>query len=111
MKPRLWRKVHCAEISRNARFVIDRLRSRLHATCALASLTALVSMLQGVVEPLLGKEGVKRGLLFGLGSIFVLGVLILLLVRPSAFSPAETILVSILMLMSVTAILVVDLFD
>ena len=94
-----WRKVYDVQIFQNARVVFDRLRSRLYAA------------LQDALEPILRKEGLKRGLLFGLGSILILGVLILLLVRPNTFSPAEIILVSILILMSVTAIFVMDLFD
>ena len=50
-------------------------------------------------------------MLFGLGSFLILAVLILLLVRPSTFSPAQTIVVSVLMLVSVVATLVIDLFD
>jgi hypothetical protein len=91
--------VYDVQIFQSTRVVFDCLRSRLYAA------------LQDLLEPILRKEGVKRGLLFGLGSILILGVLILLLVRPSTFSPAEIILVSILILMSVTAIFVMDLFD
>ena len=50
-------------------------------------------------------------MLFGLGSFLILGVLILLLVQPVTFSPAQTIMVSVLVLMSVTGMLVMDLFD
>jgi predicted membrane channel-forming protein YqfA (hemolysin III family) len=110
VRPTRYRKVY-AQISQNARILIYRLWSRPHVARALASPITLVSMLRAVIEPLLRKEGVKRGLLHGLGSFFILGVLILLLVHPSTFSPAQTILVSILMLMSVTALLVMDLFD
>lgn len=49
--------------------------------------------------------------MFGLGVFVILSVLILLLARPIIFSPAETIIVSFLILLSVVAMLVVDLFD
>jgi hypothetical protein len=110
VRPTRCRKVY-AQISQNARILFYRLWSRPHVARAHASAITLVSMLRDVIEPLLHKEGVKRGLLLGLGSFLILGVLILLLVSPSTFSPAQTILVSILMLMSVTALLVMDLFD
>jgi hypothetical protein len=99
MKSTRWRKLYDMQIFQSARALFDRLGSRLFAA------------LQEVLEPILSKEGVKRGLLFGLGSILILGVLILLLVHPSTFSPAEITLVSILILMSVTAIFIMDLFD
>jgi hypothetical protein len=49
--------------------------------------------------------------MFGLGSFLILGVLILLLVWPTTFSPAATIMVSFLMLASVVAMFVMDLID
>jgi hypothetical protein len=68
-------------------------------------------MLRDAIEPILGKGDLRRGLMFGLGAFLILGVLILLLVRPTTFSPAETIMVSFLMPASVVALLVLDLFD
>ena len=68
-------------------------------------------MLRDAIEPILGKGDFRRGLMFGLGAFVILGVLILLLARPIIFSPAETIIVSFLILLSVVAMLVVDLFD
>ena len=50
-------------------------------------------------------------MLFGLGSFLILGVLILSLVQPGMLSPAHTIVASVLALMSVTAMLVMDLLD
>jgi hypothetical protein len=113
MKTRLrrWRKVHFAEIPQTARGLFDRFRSRPRVARVLASSVARLSLLRDAIESILRKEGVKRGLLFGLGSFLILGVLVLLLLRPSTFSPVQTILVSVLMLMSVTAMLVLDLFD
>jgi hypothetical protein len=72
---------------------------------------AHLSMVRDAIEPFLRKEGVRRGLLFGFGSFLILGVLVLLLLRPGTFSPAETIIVSVLMLVTATAMLVMDLFD
>jgi preprotein translocase subunit SecD len=68
-------------------------------------------MLRDAIEPILGKGDLRRGLMFGLGAFLILGVLILLLVRPTTFSPAETIMVSFLIPASVVALLVMDLFD
>ena len=68
-------------------------------------------MLRDAIEPILGEGDLRRGLMFGLGAFLILGVLILLLVRPITFSPAETIVVSFLILASVVALLVMDLFD
>jgi preprotein translocase subunit SecD len=68
-------------------------------------------MLRDAIEPILGKGDLRRGLIFGLGAFIILGVLILLLVRPTAFSPAETIMVSFLIVASVVAMLVMDLID
>jgi preprotein translocase subunit SecD len=68
-------------------------------------------MFRDAIDPILGEGDLRRGLMFGLGAFLILGVLILLLVRPTAFSPAETIMVSFLMLASVIAMLVMDLID
>ena len=68
-------------------------------------------MLRDAIEPILGKGDLRRGLMFGLGAFLILGVLILLLVRPTTFSPAETIMVSFLIPASVVALLVMDLID
>ena len=77
----------------------------------LASCIKLSIMLRDAIEPILGKGDLRRGLMFGLGAFLILGVLSLLLVRPTTFSPAETIMVSFLMLASVVAMLVMDLID
>jgi preprotein translocase subunit SecD len=68
-------------------------------------------MLRDAIEPILGKGDLRRGLMFGLGAFLILGILILLLVRPIAFSPVETIMVSVLIPASVVVMLVMDLFD
>jgi preprotein translocase subunit SecD len=68
-------------------------------------------VLRDAIEPILGQGDLRRGLMFGLGAVLILGVLILLLVRPTTFSPAETITVSFLILVSVVAMLVMDLID
>jgi hypothetical protein len=106
-----WRKVHFVEIPQLARILFDRLKSNSQVARISASLIPRFYALRDAIEAILRKEGVRRGLLFGLGSCLILGVLVLLLVRPSAFSPAETMLVSLLILMSVTFMLVMDLFD
>jgi len=77
----------------------------------LASSITLLSTLRDAIEPFIQKEGVRRGLLFGLGSFLILGVLILSLVQPGMLSPAQTIVASVLALLSVTAMLVMDLLD
>jgi hypothetical protein len=113
MRPRLWRwrKVHHAEIPQNVRVLLDRFRSRPRVARILASSVALLNLLRDAIDPYLRREGVRRGLLFGLGSFLILGVLVMLLVRPSTFSPAQTIVVSVLVLLSVVAMFVMDLFD
>jgi hypothetical protein len=67
-------------------------------------------MLADAIEPILGKVEVRRGVSFGLGSFLILGVLILLLSQPT-ISPAQIIVASVLMLVSVVAMFVMDLFD
>jgi preprotein translocase subunit SecD len=68
-------------------------------------------VLRDAIEPILGKGDLRRGLMFGLGAFLILGTLILLLVRPIAFFPVETIMVSVLIPASVVVMLVMDLFD
>jgi hypothetical protein len=99
------------EIPQIARALFDRFRSRPDVARVLASSIALLSTLRDAIEPFIQKEGVRRGLLFGLGSFLILGVLILSLVQPGMLSPAQTIVASVLALMSVTAMLVIDLLD
>jgi predicted membrane channel-forming protein YqfA (hemolysin III family) len=113
MKPVFWwwRKMHDAETPQNAGGPFDRFRSRPQVARVLASSVTLLSMLRDAIGTFFRKEGVRRGLLFGLGSFLILGVLILLLVQPVTYSPAQTIMVSVLVLMSVTGMLVMDLFD
>jgi len=106
-----WRKVHFVEIPQLARILFDRLKSNSQVARISASLIPRFYALRDAIEAILRKEGVRRGLLFGFGSCLILGVLVLLLVRPNAFSPAETMIVSFLILMSVTVMLVMDLFD
>jgi hypothetical protein len=106
-----WRKMHDAETPHSAGDLFDRFRSRPQVARVLASFVTLLSVLRDATGTFLRREGVKRGLLFGLGSFLILGVLILLLVQPITFSPAQTIVVSVLVLMSVTGMLVMDLFD
>jgi hypothetical protein len=107
-----WRKAHLAGVPQSARVLFDRFRSRPQVARTLASCLKLPTMLRDAIEPILGKGDLRRGLMFGLGAFLILGVLILLfLVRPTAFSPAETIMVSFLMLASVVAMLVMDLID
>jgi hypothetical protein len=112
---RFWltrRKAHLAGVPQSARVLFDRFRSRPRVARTLASCVKFSIVLQDAIEAILGKGDLRRGLMFGLGAFLILGVLILLfMVRPTAFSPAETIMVSFLMLASVVAILVVDLFD
>jgi len=113
MKPRLWwwwRKVHYAETPQKLRILFDRFRSRPQVARVLASSVTLLSMLRNAIEPILGKGDLRRGFLFGLGSFLILGVLILLLSQPT-LSPAHVIVVPVLMLMSVVAMLVIDLLD
>ena len=69
-----------------------------------------LDMLRDAIEPILGRGDLRRGVLFGLGAFLILGVLILLLSQPT-ISPAQIIVVSVLMLVSVVATLVMDLFD
>ena len=97
--------------SQNVRDLFDRFRSRPDVARVLASSITLLSTLRDAIEPFIQKEGVRRGLLFGLGSFLILGVLILSLVQPGMLSPAQTIVASVLALLSVTAMLVMDLLD
>ena len=111
IKPRLWwwRK-HLAEIPQNARVLFNRFRSRPQVARVLAGSITLLKMLADAIEPILGKVEVRRGVSFGLGSFLILGVLILLLSQPT-ISPAQIIVASVLMLVSVVAMFVMDLFD
>ena len=99
-----------AEIPQDARVLFNRFRSRPEVARVLAGSIALLDMLRAAIEPILGKGDLRRGVLFGLGSFLILGVLILLLSQPT-ISPAQIIVVSVLMLVSVVAMLVMDLFD
>jgi hypothetical protein len=113
MKPRLWwgRKKHNTEVPQYARVLLERFRTNRRVARFLASSLALLDLLRDAIGPFFRREGVRRGLLFGLASFLILGVLVVLLARPSTFSPAQTIVVSVLVLMSVVAMLVMDLFD
>jgi hypothetical protein len=106
-----WRKAHLAGIPQSARTLFSRFRSKPQAARILASCIQFSIMVRHAIEPILGKGDLRRGLMFGLGAFVILFVLILLLVRPITFSPAETIVVSFLILASVVALLVMDLFD
>jgi len=113
MKPRLWWgcKTHNAKARQYARVLLERFRTNRLVARFLASSLALLDLLWDAIGPFLRREGVRRGLLFGLALFLILGVLAVLLARPSTFSLAQTIVVSVLVLMSVVAMLVMDLFD
>jgi len=95
----------------SASMVQARRRAAAVVTRALAGSIALLKMLGDAIEPILGRGDARRGVLFGLGAFALLGVLTLLLWRPSTFSPGQTIMVAVLVMVSVIAMLVMDLLD
>jgi hypothetical protein len=90
MKTRLrwWRKVSYARILQRARVLFVRFGSRPGRERILGQFVTLSDVFRDTFERFFHKEGVKRGLLFGLGAFLIVGVLALLLVAPSSFSPA-----------------------
>lgn len=105
------RKVHGAGRPQKAQVSFEAVRSIPQVAWLLAKSRTLLDLLRDATQSLLRKEGVKRGLLFGLASFLLLAALVFLLNSHNTFSPAETIVVSVLVLMSVVAMLVMDLSE
>jgi hypothetical protein len=77
----------------------------------MAGSSALLGVLRDAIGRILSNRDLKRGFLFSLGSFLVLGILMLLLVQPSELSPFHIILVSVLLSVTIIAMLVLNLFD
>lgn len=89
------------------------LRERLRKLIAvfLACLSSLSRSAQEAVEPSLDRGAVRRALVFALGSLLILGVLLLSPLQSSTFSPMHGVVLSVLMLVTVTVMLILDFVD